>query len=154
MLFVGMLVFQLAGALILLLNSINGSGKAVIKNCFPGSNTVERDDDDNCIIPKENLQKSAHTIYVNIIAFFDLVIGYGMAAFSPQANCPTFYTVLVVMCGSIVLVVLEFIFSKLVVCIKYSKDKIISYDELKKNGVDTIITKKEIDEIFDEVFNN
>ena len=47
MLFVGMLVFQLAGALILLLNSINGSKEAVIKNCFPGSNIVERDDDDN-----------------------------------------------------------------------------------------------------------
>ena len=52
MLFVGMLSFQLAGALILLLNGLKGTEDAVIKNCFPGSNIVERDEHDNCTIPK------------------------------------------------------------------------------------------------------
>ena len=67
--FEGMLVFQLAGALILLLNSINGSNEVVIKNCFSGSNMVERDDNDICTIPKEKLRNSAHKIYLNIVAF-------------------------------------------------------------------------------------
>ena len=60
--FEGMLVFQLAGALILLLNSINGSNEAVIKNCFSGSNMADRDDNNICTIPKEKLRNSAHKI--------------------------------------------------------------------------------------------
>ena len=36
MIFIAMLVFQLAGALILLLKCCIGSKKAVIRSCFPG----------------------------------------------------------------------------------------------------------------------
>ena len=62
MLFIGMLAFQVSGALLLLLNCIKGGKKSVIKNCFPGSNVVERDEKNNCKIPKEKLQESAHKI--------------------------------------------------------------------------------------------
>ena len=84
MAFIAMLALQVAGALVLLLNNINGSREAVIRSCFPGSNTVKRDNDNNCVLPCEKLQRSAHAIYLNIVAFFDLVIGYGIAAFSPE----------------------------------------------------------------------
>ena len=82
--FISMLVFQLSGALLLLLNCIKSGKESVIKNCFPGSNVVERDENNNCKIPKEKLQESAHKIYLNIVAFVDLVIGYLFAAFSPR----------------------------------------------------------------------
>ena len=80
MLFIGMLAFQLAGAVILLLNCCKGNKKAVIKNCFPGSNVVERDNNNNCTIPKEKLQESAHKIYLNIVAFGDEKVPYNELA--------------------------------------------------------------------------
>ena len=67
MLFVGMLSFQLAGALILLLNGLKGTEDAVIKNCFPGSNIVERDEHDNCTIPREQLRKFGFRIFVGCV---------------------------------------------------------------------------------------
>ena len=163
MLFVGMLVFQLAGALILLINSINGSKGAVIKNCFPGSNIVERDDYDNCVLPKENLRNSAHRIHLNIIAFFDLVIGYGIAAFSigygiaafsPCAAYPTICTVIMVLGVAILLSLIEYVISRLVACIKYRGDLIVAYRELEKHGVETITTNKEITEMINSVFKD
>ena len=47
------IAFQLAGALILLMWSIRGARKiAIIERCFPGSNIVERDEENNCTIEK------------------------------------------------------------------------------------------------------
>ena len=154
MLFVGMLVFQLAGALILLLNSINGSKEAVIKNCFPGSNIVERDDDDNRVLPHEHLRNGAHKIYLNIIAFLDLVIGYGIAAFSPCTTYQTLHTVVMVLGGSILLTLMEYGASKWIARIKYRVDLTIAYSELEKHGVETTATGKEMDEMLNDVFKD
>lgn len=147
MLFICMLTLQLAGALLLLLNCTKGSKKAVIKNCFPGSNIAERDENNNCFIPKEKLRESAHNIYLNIVAFADLVIGYIIAAFSPTATYATCHTVVGVSVLTIVLLVAEFYFSCLVAHLVYSKDEEVPYSELEKNGVDTDITEAEIDAI-------
>ena len=48
MIFIAMLALQLAGALILLLNCCIGSKKAVIRSCFPGSNIVQPDGNNEC----------------------------------------------------------------------------------------------------------
>lgn len=101
MLFVGMLVFQLSGALILLLNSVKCRKEMIIKNCFPGSNIAQRDENDNCKIEKEKLQKSAHNTYLNMIAFVDLVAGYILAVFSPTSTteiCLLLLAVIVLTC--------------------------------------------------------
>jgi hypothetical protein len=145
MLFVGMLAFQLAGALLLLLNCVKGSKKAVIRNCFPGSNVVKRDENNNCKIPKEKMRESAHKIYLNIVAFGDLVVGYAMAMFSPVAEYTTGYTVLVAAIVTVVLLVAEYYMCRLVSKLIYSKDELVPYDELEQNGVDTVITRAEID---------
>lgn len=152
MLFIGMLAFQLAGALILLLNCCKGSKKAVIKNCFPGSNVVERDENNNCIIPKEKLQESAHKIYLNIVAFGDLVIGYAIAAFSPVALYDTWYTVLGVAGITLLLLVTEYYFCRLIARSVYAKDEKVPYNELAKDGVDTFATNKEVDDMFKDIF--
>lgn len=147
MLFICMLALQLAGALLLLLNCSKGSRKAVIKNCFPGSNIVERDENNNCIIPKEKLQESAHKIYLNIVAFADLVMGYIIAAFSPIATYATCNTVIGVAVITVVLLVAEFYFSRLVSHFVYPKDEEVPYSELEENDVDTVPTIAEIDAI-------
>lgn len=145
--FIAMLVFQLAGALILMINSLNGSREAVIRNCFPGSNIVERDDDDNCVLPKEDLRSSALKIYLNITAFLDLVIGYCIAAFSPCATYSTMYTVFIVLVGTVLTIIAEYSVSMIVACIQYREDMKIAYSELEKHGVETAMTDKEIDAI-------
>lgn len=142
-----MLVLQLAGALLLLLNCSKGSKKAVIKNCFPGSNIAVRDKDNNCAIPKEKLQESAHKIYLNIVAFADLVVGYIIASFSPVAEYSTCCTIIGVVASTIVLLIIEFYFSRIAAHLVFSKDEIIPHSELEKNGVDTEITVAEIDAI-------
>ena len=150
MLFIAMLAFQLAGALLLLLNCSLGSKKAVIKNCFPGSNFIERDDDNNCTIPKSKLQTSAHTIYLNIVAFADLVIGYVLASLCPVSDFKTYITVISVIMFTIVLLAIEYFGSKFVVKCIYAKDMVVPYSEL--DDVDTLPTIKEIDDMFNDTF--
>ena len=112
MAFIAMLALQVAGELVLLLNNINGSREAVIRSCFPGSNIVKRDNDNNCVLPCEKLQRSAHAIYLNIVAFFDLVIGYGIAAFSPECKNPQFMNVALVIVSSVLLTIALFYLCK------------------------------------------
>ena len=152
MLFICMLAFQLAGALILLLNVVKGNKNAVIKNCFPGSNIADRDDDNNCVIPKDKLQGSAHAIYLNIVAFADLVVGYFIAAFSPVAIYETCYTVLGVIGGTVVLLLAEYYLSLLIAKLVYAQDIIKPYSGLEGYGVDTNMPNKEIDDMFNDVF--
>ena len=147
--FIGMLAFQLSGALVLLLNCIKGGKKAVIRNCFPGTNIVERDENNKCIIPKEKLQESAHKIYLNILAFADLVIGYLFATFSPSANARIEVVLLEVIIATFIVLLLEYYVSRFCAKRIYAKDIIIPFEELE--GVDTVITEQEIDDLFSDI---
>ena len=148
--YVCMLSAQLAGALLLLLNCVRGEKKAVIKNCFPGSNIIGRDENDNCVIPKEKLQESAHKIYLNISAFADLVVGYAIAAFNPSVTLKTFYTVIGTAVLTLLFLIVEFCLSRVITRVIYSEDEIVPYDELEKNGVDTTITEKDLEKMWSE----
>lgn len=150
MLFVGMLVFQLSGALILLLNSVKCGKESIIKNCFPGSNVVERDENNNCKIEKEKLQKSAHNTYLNMIAFVDLTVGYILAVFSPTSTTKICLVLLAVIVFTCVLLFLEYILALFYAKIKYANDMEIPFKNL--DGVDTIITNKEIDAILNDEY--
>lgn len=150
MLFVGMLVFQLSGALILLLNSIKCRKETIIKNCFPGSNVVERDDNNNCKIDKEKLQNSAHNTYLNMIAFVDLVVGYILAVFSPTSTTEICLVLLEVILFTCILLGAEYFLS--LICAKniYANDLVIPFKYL--DGVDTVTTNKEIDAILNDEY--
>ena len=144
-----MLVFQLSGALLLLLNCIKSGKESVIKNCFPGSNVVERDENNNCKIPREKLQESAQKIYVNVVAFMDLVIGYLLAAFSPTTDVQIGLILVEVIVATTLLLMLEYYSSRFCAKKIYAKDISVSYDELY--GVDTFIKKQEIDDMFKDI---
>lgn len=142
------IAFQLAGALILLMWSIRGARKAVIiGRCFPGSNVAERDDDNNCKIEKLILQKKAYEVYLNILAFVDLIIGYLIAYFAVnyyEPVCAVLYTVLT----TAVIIGIEMLVAYGAAKLRYKKDEIVPYEELQKYGVDTVTTSKEIEEMF------
>ena len=144
-----MLVFQLSGALLLLLNCIKSGKDAVIKNCFPGSNIVERDENNNCKIPREKLQESAHKIYLNIVAFVDLVIGYLFAVFSPTADVQIELVLVEVIVATVILLMLEYYISRFCAKRIYAKDISIPFDEL--DGVDTTVTEQEIEDLFKNI---
>lgn len=152
MAFIAMLALQVAGALVLLLNNINGSREAVIRSCFPGSNTVKRDNDNNCVLPCEKLQRSAHVIYLNIIAFFNLVVGYGVAAFNPECAYPPFINAILVFITSALLTSIEFSLCKKVAKVVYSEDRTVSYDDLEKYDVETFATEKEFNDMLSDLF--
>ena len=146
MFFIAMLVFQLAGALILLLNCCIGSRKAVIRSCFPGSNIVQPDGNNECIIPKDKLRASAHKIYLNMAAFLDLVIGYLLAAFSPVSSFSQCVTIVSVVVITAILLLAEFFGSKGLAAVIYAEDIKVPHSELKKEGVDTTMSPEDIDE--------
>lgn len=150
MLFVGMLVFQLSGALILLLNSVKCRKEMIIKNCFPGSNVIERDENDNCTIEKEKLQKSAHNTYLNMIAFVDLVVGYILAVFSPTSRTEICWDLLEVIVLTCILLFAEYFLSLICAKIIYANDMVIPFKNL--DGVDTVPTSKEIDAMLNDKF--
>lgn len=150
MLFVGMLAFQLSGALILLLNSVNGRKETIIKNCFPGSNVVERDKNNNCKIEKEKLQKSAHNTYLNMIAFVDLVVGYILAVFSPTSTTEICLVLRKVILFTCILLGAEYFLSLICAKTKYANDMVIPFENL--DGVDTVITLEEIDAKFNDEY--
>lgn len=154
MVFIGMLSFQLSGALLLLLNVCIGSRKAIIKNCFPGTNIVTRNKEDRCNLSKKQLQISAHKIYLNAVAFFDLVVGYLLAAFSPVSPYSGCCTAVIAAVVTMVLLAGENFLIKGLAAVLYSKDMQLPYSELEKIGVDTVIANKEIDEVFDKVFKD
>lgn len=142
------IAFQLAGALILLMWSIRGARKtAIIERCFPGSNIAERDDDNNCRIEKSKLRKTAYEVYLNIFAFVDLIIGYLIAYFAVnyyEPLCAALYTILT----TAAIIGIETLVVYGCAKLRYKKDEIVPYEDLKKFGVDTIITSKEIEEKF------
>ena len=149
MMFICMLAFQLSGALVLLLNCIKGGKKSVIRNCFPGTNIVERDENNKCIIPKEKLQESAHKIYLNILAFADLVIGYLFATFSPIANARIGVVLTEVIIATFILLLLEYYISCFCAKRIYAKDISIPFDDLE--DVDTTSTNQEIEYLFRDI---
>lgn len=142
---------QLAGAVILLLWCLKGASKEqVVRKYFPGSNTVKRDDEDNCILSKEKLQLITSEVYVNASAFIDLILGYLIAYFVEDTYSPDIAVVLTIILTSVLIVFERFVASKLAAK-KYSKDLVIPYSYLEKYGVDTFITNKELDDMLNEV---
>ena len=106
-------------------------------------------------IPGVFRQKSNHAALYQIQrGYLDLVIGYGIAAFSPSPTTSTLCTFAIVLAGSFILMVMEYYLSKWVAWTKYPVDKLVPYSELKKHGVDTNITGKELDDMLNDVFRD
>ena len=139
---------QLSGAVILLLWCLRGASKEqVVRKYFPGSNTVKRDDENNCTLSKERLQEITSEVYVNALAFVDLILGYLIAYFIQNTIEPIVAVILTVLL-TISLIVIERVVARKLAEMKYPKDLVIPYSFLAKYGVDTFITNKEIDDMF------
>ena len=146
------ITLQLSGAVILLLWCLKGAGKEqIIRKYFPGSNIVTPDDDGNCVLEKKKLQEVAKDIYVNIVAFIDLIIGYLITYFITDTYSSVSSVVITVIL-SIIVIILEQFLSQKIAELKYPEDVIIKYKELEKHNVDAIASNKEVNEMLEEMF--
>lgn len=146
--------FQLAGAIILLLWCLKGAKKEnIIKRYFPGSNVIERDDENNCVLNKNKLREVSKDVYINIFAFCNLIIGYCLSFYSTQSEDKV-AALIISMVITVILLVLEYVVAYIVSFFRFKEDIIKKYNELEKYDIDTIITNKEIDDMFNEVMGH
>ena len=142
------IAFQVSGALILLLWCIEGARKEkIIERYFPGSNIAHRDNDGNCTLKKEKIQKIGKEAYLNIFAFVDIIIGYSLAFFIVN-KCEKVNAFLSTIVITLVILSVENVLASIISNAVYRKDEIVSYDVLKENGVDTVVIAREIDDFF------
>lgn len=143
------IAFQATGSLILIIWCLKNRNETIVNRCFPGGNVIERDLKDNCIIEKEKLQNSAFEVYLNIAAFGDLLIGYILSVFgwTCEKNTSPLQRVTILIVAVVVLLCVEHCVCKKAKERNYRTNMILSYDYLKKQEVDTVLTTKEIDDI-------
>lgn len=143
--------FQLSGALLLLFWSLKGIKKNILELYFPGTNIIERDEDDNCTLLKEVLQKNAKKIVLNIFSFGNLVVGYLLAVIAEKTldNCKTLILVIVL---TVAIICVEYILTVVIAIKKYPENILVPYSQLKPYNVDTIVTEAEIEQMCAEIF--
>lgn len=140
--------FQLAGAVILLLWSIRGAKRdKIIAKCFPGSNIIDRDKENNCIIEKNRIQRAAREIYLNIFAFLDVIVGYVLGYFAVIVYEPVYAAICTILITAIIIGV-EMLVVKILASIFFVRDEIVPYEKLETMGVETAITQDEINALF------
>jgi len=141
---------QLSGAVILLLWCLKGASKEqIVRKYFPGSNIAKRDDNDNCVLSKEKLQSITSEVYVNALAFVDLIIGYLSAYFVKETFVPVVAVALTAFLTAI-LIAFEYIIAGKFAAHKYPEDMIIPYSYLKEHGVETFMTGKEVHDMCED----
>lgn len=145
------IAFQVAGAIILLLWCLKGAKlESIIEKYFPGSNIAKRDDENNCVLEKEKLRKISKDIYINIFAFINLILGYGLSFYAVSNESKTKALILTIFITFIIIGV-EYLLSYLISVCRFKENLIVNYDKLKQFDVDTDITNKELEDMFSEV---
>lgn len=146
--------FQLAGALILLLWSFKAMARErVIERCFVKGAYIERDDCGNGHIDKKRLQNVSKETVLNVFAFINLIIGYGIT-FWESNNFSRPCAILITILMTTGLLLLEYLLAWFISWLRFPKDIILSSKEIEKMDVITESTAAEIEEMFYEVMGN
>lgn len=118
--------FQIAGALILLLWSIGKCDKKIKQMCIAEHSDMLVGTFDETgthfTLEKESLRKNAKTVYLNIAAFFDLIIGYACAIFAQPINISPWCVLTYVGAVAVVILLLEYLLILLLANCIYHKD--------------------------------
>lgn len=129
--------FQIAGALILLLWSIGKCDRKIKQMCIAehGGMLVGTFDETGThfTLEKESLRKNAKTVYLNIAAFVDLIIGYACAIFAQPINGSPWCVLVYVGAVVVVILLLEYLLILLLANCIYHRD--LEQYEDEKNDV-------------------
>ena len=141
--------FQVSGGLILLLWSFGRTKEKVFQLYFPGSNIVERDENNKVCLDKKKLRKKAVNIYMNRFAFICLIIGYGLSLFGDISDYNRWKALCIIGIESIFIILISIIISNVLSIIYFRKDEYIDFDNLE--DVDKFTSDAEISSILDHL---
>lgn len=118
--------FQLAGATLLLLWSIGKCDKKIKQMCIAehGGGLIGTEDErgTHITIDCKSLQRNAKTVYLNIVAFVDIISGYTLAILARPVNCSPWCVLAMVIAGTTGILLLNVGIVVLIAKIKYGKD--------------------------------
>lgn len=146
LLYILSLAFQVAGAVLLIIKYCGKTKQRIIREYFPGSNIIERDDDDMVHLEKEKVQECVKRIYDNRISFAYIAIGYVLSIFGESTNRSKAEIMFYMIFSTIALILVEKIISSIFARLLYRADLEMNYSEIE-DIADTVMTRKEIDEI-------
>lgn len=142
------LSFQVAGAVLLIIKYWGKTKDRIVDEYFPGSNIIERDEEDNIKLEKEKVQVCARNIYDNRMAFVFIAIGYILSIFGSMNSISKIYILILVILFTVIIIVIEKKISMEISKRYYIEDIIMSYDEVAYIA-DTVPTDEEIKALFD-----
>lgn len=141
------LSFQVAGAVLLIIKYWGKTKDRIVDEYFPGSNIIERDEEDNIKLEKEKVQVCARNIYDNRMAFVFIAIGYILSIFGSMNSISKIYILILVILFTVIIIVIEKKISMEISKRYYIEDIIMSYDEVAYIA-DTVPTDEEIKALF------
>ena len=150
------LSFQLSGSLVVLIYNIGISRASIIKS-FRSTAVIARDGETNEISDVTNAIKDRfRQAYVNSAAFVQLLVGYFVGLFAEKTDTEICSVLCAIAISTLVLLCLSLLIVRL--CMR--RDKVtrnITDEELKSYDIKPDIeslSKKEVDDIFEEVMDN
>lgn len=151
LLYILSLAFQIAGAVLLIIKYCGKTKQRIINEYFPGSNLIERDDNDMLHLEKKKVQVCVKRIYDNRISFAYIAIGYVLSVFGESSNSSKAVIIFYMLFFTTALILVEKIISASFARLLYQSDIEMKYSEIEEIA-DTVITEKEIDEIINGIF--
>lgn len=97
--------FQISGAAILLLWAVGSIDVKIKRMCLENNGMLMGEFDEletSVVLDKSDLQKNAVTVYRNIVALIDVIIGYTLAIFVSETSMPNW----IILCAVIVLTII------------------------------------------------
>ena len=118
--------FQISGAALLLLWSIGKCDKKIKQMCIAehsgGLIGTEDEQGTHITIDSKSLRRNAKTVYLNIAAFIDIILGYTLAIFARPVDCSPLRVLAMVIAGTTGILLLNVGIVVLIAKIKYGKD--------------------------------
>lgn len=121
--------FQISGAIILLLWSLGKCDNKIKKMCVNRGNPYWLDMDGNATVSKTDLQANAKTVYLNISAFANILLGYTCAIFVEDTYLSAWVVFGLVIIATIVVLCFDYLLTNWIAKVKYPCDQKVKVDE-------------------------
>lgn len=140
------MAFQLTGAILLLVYFCGHTKDRIYREYFPGSNIIERDNNNKVTLEMSKIRDCVRNIYLNRMAFIYITMGYVLGVYGEVKSLNKNTAMLVIVCTTIIFIVISYVVSTAISKILYRENWLMDYDEIS-DIADTTMTIEEIDEI-------
>ena len=130
--------FQVAGALILLVNSLKKGKKQIYASYFANAPKHVFGKDGMVTLEKEKLQEHARKLYIDRVAFVYLILGYLLAVFGDIGSNKKFVTALSVIVCSTLLLGIGNVIGKEISKLVYNDDRMVDGETVMSLGMEML----------------